>query len=295
MDTEALTSLSKDLRAAASTMTRDEARYLVDSYYQMQDNRLRASGQIRAQHDEPHRVLTWLEENASSLEKQIAAALGAYAKSQPMGQWAMNVVGIGPVIAAGLLAHIDIAKVETAGDIWSFAGYNPDMVWDKGQKRPFNAKLKVVCWKAWQSWLKLKNNDDCYYAKVLFTRRDYEWKRNLAGGNGEACAKALQRNIGKTTNARAWYEGRVSPKWAREVLDSCKPFPQTLPACPDGEGVPMLPPAQILSRSGRYAVKLFLAHWFEVAYRKHHGKEPPLPYPIAHLGHAHRILPVDKS
>ena len=33
--------LDKDLRNAASTMTDDEARFLVDSYYQMQCNRIR--------------------------------------------------------------------------------------------------------------------------------------------------------------------------------------------------------------------------------------------------------------
>ncbi len=50
-----------------------------------------------------------------------------------------------------------------------------------------------------------------------------------------------------------------------------------------------LPPGQIDARSRRYAVKLFLSHLQLVWYEKHYGEKPPLPYPIAILGHAHMI------
>jgi hypothetical protein len=43
-------------------------------------------------------------------------------------------------------------------------------------------------------------------------------------------------------------------------------------------------------------VKLFLAHYHEVAYKDHYKTEPPLPYAIAHLGHAHKIaVPTSES
>lgn len=71
--------LSRDLKAASATLSHDEARYLVDAYYQMQDNRIRADGQIRAQaeSDEPHAVLSWLATQNGSLEGQLRRALGA--------------------------------------------------------------------------------------------------------------------------------------------------------------------------------------------------------------------------
>jgi hypothetical protein len=50
-----------------------------------------------------------------------------------------------------------------------------------------------------------------------------------------------------------------------------------------------LPQIAMHERSKRWAVKLFLAHWFEEAYRQHHKAEPPLPYPIAQMGHVHYI------
>ncbi len=52
-----------------------------------------------------------------------------------------------------------------------------------------------------------------------------------------------------------------------------------------------LPPAHIQARAERYAVKLFIAHFFEVYYKFHFKKDPPAPYPIAFLGHVHKIEP----
>ena len=45
---EAIARLDKDLKAAARTMTSDEARFLVDAYYMMQRNRIRSDNQVRA-------------------------------------------------------------------------------------------------------------------------------------------------------------------------------------------------------------------------------------------------------
>ena len=48
-----------------------------------------------------------------------------------------------------------------------------------------------------------------------------------------------------------------------------------------------LPPARIHLRATRYAVKAFLSALHEIWYFHEYGTLPPLPYPIAHLGHAH--------
>ena len=50
--------LKKDIRQAASTLSDTEARFLVDAYYQMQDDRIRADGQVRSMENEPHAVLS---------------------------------------------------------------------------------------------------------------------------------------------------------------------------------------------------------------------------------------------
>jgi hypothetical protein len=38
---KAVSKLDKDLRSAAETLSRDEARFLVDAYYMLQENRIR--------------------------------------------------------------------------------------------------------------------------------------------------------------------------------------------------------------------------------------------------------------
>ena len=70
---EAVTRLSRDLKKAAQTLSPDEARYLVDAYYQMQGDRIRSTNQVRAltASEEPHQTIAWLADNAGVLERSI--------------------------------------------------------------------------------------------------------------------------------------------------------------------------------------------------------------------------------
>ncbi len=56
---ESIKKLSKDLRDAAKTLSRTEARFLVDYYYISQGNRKRAEAQVKTlvANDEPHATL----------------------------------------------------------------------------------------------------------------------------------------------------------------------------------------------------------------------------------------------
>ena len=121
--------LTKDLKEAAITLSDVEARYLVDSYYMMQENRKRADNQVRQMAAEPHSVIAWLAAQSSMLEGQIQRALDAYSASKPIGTWMRANHGIGPVIAAGLMAHIDINRAVVVGHIWRFAGLDPSVEW----------------------------------------------------------------------------------------------------------------------------------------------------------------------
>ena len=254
--------LTKDLAKAAITLSDDEARFLVDAYYLMQENRKRSDNQVRSMSAEPHTVIAWLAEQSDNLENQIKRALDKYSDGKSVGVWMKSIYGIGPVIAAGLLAHIDIKKAVTAGHIWRFAGLDPTMVWNKGEKRPWNASLKTLCWKIGQSFMKFSNEDDCFYGKLYRERKKYEIYRNESGSNSEEAAAILTRKkIGKTTDAYRHLSGGK------------------------------LPPAQIDARARRYAVKMFLSHLQQVWWFLENGQMPPKPYAINKLGHAHYIPP----
>ena len=64
-----------------------EARFLVDSYYIMQDDRKRAHNQVRAMAAEPHTTLAWLAEQSSDLELQIKRALDLLYETLALPGW----------------------------------------------------------------------------------------------------------------------------------------------------------------------------------------------------------------
>lgn len=256
--------LTKDLKNASKVLSKQEARYLVDSYYQIQEYRKATSNQVRAmeESEEPHEVTDWLLANLETLENQIKRALDAYTDGDPVGRWCKGITGIGPVIAAGLLAHIDIEKAPTAGHIWSFAGLDPRREWKKGELRPWNAKLKVLCWKIGQSFVKVSNNDKDVYGKIYKARKELEMANNEAGLYADQAKAKLEKfNIGKTTDAYKAYS------------------------------IGKLPPAHIQQRAERYATKIFLSHLHEVWYKEHFKQDPPKPFALGILGHAHKIEP----
>jgi len=260
MTLEPVVRLNRDLTQAAKIMSDDEARYLVDAYYIMQEDRKRSGNQINSMEGEPSSVINWLSEQSSVLEDQIKRALDKYTNSKPIGQWMRDQYGIGPVISAGLIAHININKAITVSHIWRFAGLDPTQKWEKGQKRPWNAKLKTLCWKVGQSFMKFSNQDDCFYGKIYRDRKAYEIARNDSGANKEL-ALELSAKFKKTTEA---YKHLIDGK---------------------------LPPAQLDARARRYAVKMFLSHLQTVWWWLEHGNLPEKPFAFNLAGHSHYVFP----
>lgn len=298
------TILRKDLRAYIKTVGREEARFLVDAYYTMQDQRIRTAHQHRTldKAAEPNAVLEWLRLQSETLELEVAKALDYYSGGIPLGQWARSIVGIGPVIAAGLLAHIDMTKAETAGQIWRFAGLDPTSKWNKGEKRPWNADLKRLCWIIGESFVKTGGNKNSQYGPVYKARKELEWQRNIGGEFSAQAAESLQaKKFGRQTDAVMWYEGHIRPEDVVIIMaepDATKRQSLMKKSAKPGSGVPMLPPARIHLRATRYAVKLFLAHYHHVGYELLHRKAPPMPYILAHpeadprgMSHVHFLAP----
>jgi|GEM_PF-3476463 len=147
IDLSPIARLTRDLLQAARILSDAEARFLCDSYYQMQEDRIRAAHQVRSLGEaaEPNDFMEWLLDQRHALEQRVARALDAYSAGHVIGEWMRSQVGIGPIIAAGMLANIDIKRAPTAGHIWRYAGLDPTVKWEKGQKRPWNAGLKRLC------------------------------------------------------------------------------------------------------------------------------------------------------
>lgn len=372
-----VTRLSKDLKKKAITLQVHEIKQLVDSYYIYQEYRKSTGNQELALEnaEKQHEVISYFNDQIGTLENQIKSILDEYTSSNDLGRWLKSIVGIGPVISAGLIAYIDIHKAPTAGHIWRYAGLDPTVEWigrtgavqymekftkeglsfeemiqkyskilgynadllrekatpmsDKVTKvslikaltkhlnekesfeehiktfkkegtgyedmvelfagmfnidlevlkkdaavgvgkitkeslikaasiRPWNAKLKVICWKIGQSFMKFSGKDDCVYGKLYLQRKQYENDRNNRMENKEHATKLIAK-YGKSTQA---YKHLLGGK---------------------------LPPAQIDARARRWVVKIFLSHLQEFWYKLEFKKDPPAPFAIAILGHAHKI------
>lgn len=251
--------LTKDLMAASRLMDRAQARYLVDNYYAIQAYRISTANQLRSLGaGEPGRVLQWCNDEMTRVENAIKRALGAFAHEYSVGQWMLSQVGIGPVISAGLLSHLDVSKCKTAGHFWRFAGLDPTMVWEKGKPRPWNAALRCLCaFKMGECFVKTQNRDGAVYGQLYRQRKDAEI---AASGEGKFKALAAERaeKVGKSTVAYKHYK--------------------------DGT----LPPGHLHARARRFAVKIFLSHLHHVMYFDYFREDPPVPYVFEHCPGDHR-------
>ena len=253
-------------RVVAADLTLEQARFLVNLYYSTQDQRKKAESQTRElfARDKPAEFVELVYNTYFEVEAAIKKLLDAFTDGEEtgLGEWVKGITGIGPILAAGLMAHIDPRKSYTSGQLWRFAGLDPTSEWGKGQKRPWNADLKKLCWLIGESFVKTKNRQGSFYGPLYEVRRQYEDAKNEAGDYAPLAAEILKkRNFSRDTQARAMYlQGK-------------------------------LPPAHIYQRCKRWTVKLFLAHYHHTAWLLVLGQEPVKPYVMDHLGHVDLILP----
>jgi hypothetical protein len=299
--------LGRDLRVAARTMSDDQARYLVDAYYIMQEDRKRTANQERSLGEEPHEVIKWLSEKNRTLEEQIKVALDNYTQGHKMGPWMRRVYGIGPVLSAGLLAHIYMG-------IWCehCRGHSKKDCKERQKKerarlrtKAKNPKLKVPKHKyspvescptvghIWQyagyaadgqkPWEKGKKRPFNAEFKTLCWKVGQSF---MKFSNEDDCVYGKYYRERKAYEIRNNEAGKLADQ-AAAMLPRFSPTTESYKHYSEGR----LPPAHIDERARRYAVKMFLSHLHKVWYEMEFGRPAPFPFPIEHLGHAHYIPP----
>lgn len=262
VDYIAIDSASKELIASMRLMPDGQIRFMVDRYYDIQNSRKVFANQEKASReaDEPVELVTYLAVQNARLERQIHRAMDAWVSSRPLGVWCKSIVGIGPVITAGLMAHINIERAASASSIWKFAGLDPTVTWGKGEKRPWNNSLKTLCFNAGECIMKFSNHEKQFYGTFYKAYKAKQTAANASGAFAELAAEKKAR-YGQNTDAYA--------------------------ACSSGR----LPDAQIHRRACRYAVKMFLSHYHTVAFWLHYGELAPMPHGLTLPGHTHFVMP----
>jgi hypothetical protein len=235
---------------------------MVELYYDVQGLRIAHANKDRT--EPPSELAQWLDFWDHVGETVIQGALKRWlesSESPPEAKWAFDQIGIGPVLASGLSAHIDVAKANSVSSIWKFAGLAPGFDRKvKGTKLPYNARLKTLCWKLGESFVKVSGKEGATYGHLYSEFKAEEIRRNEAGAYKQAAAREL-------TAKKFKVEDSVTKK---RLLAG------------------MLSDAHLHARAKRRAVKIFLSHYY-VQGRQGRGLPVRDPYPIGILGHDGKI------
>jgi hypothetical protein len=229
---------------------------MVELYYDCQGLRIQHSNRDRS--EPPSELAQWLDFWNHAGELVISNALKRWVESDDSPaecKWAYEQIGIGPVIASGLAAHIDVVKAPSISAVWKFAGLAPG--YDrkvKGQKLAYNARLKVLCWKAGESFVKVSGKEGATYGKLYAEFKREEIARNEGGKYAAAAAKELTSK-------------KIRDKETKAKLEGGK-----------------LTDAHLHARAKRRAVKIFLSHYYTRG-REARGLPVRDPYVATVLGH----------
>lgn len=304
------------------TSDNNSARMLVDMFYSMQEMRKRTANQVLAirqgadpagDKEGPQFILAQMQ----TMEDNARLFLQTYVQGHPLWPWFAAVPGIGPVLAAGLVAHLGGRPLPpTVGHWWRFAGLDPSQQW-LGQD-----KLKSL-WDTLDGDLEMRTRTLSYRigrdpetvirdattnhktgevssltkAKALKALARIPYNRPLK----TLCWKIGDSMVKLGGRQDAFYAKFYRDRKAREIArnengERAELAQRTLAARPNHAQAAIyregkLPDGRIDLMARRATVKLFLSHLHELWYREEHGKNPPHPFSTVIQGHAHYIPP----
>lgn len=117
------------------------------------------------------------------VEKAADEEIREAVKEHPVYEYICRVKGIGPLLAAQLVAQIDISRAPTVSALWRYAGY---AVIDgererprKGEKLHYNARVKKVCYLIGSSFLKSNSPYRAVYdsGRAYYEANRPEWTK----------------------------------------------------------------------------------------------------------------------
>lgn len=342
MEVQGLSSISKKIKESVVGLTLPQVRYLVDSYYQIQECRVSLDNQARSlkqgyditvdgAKDAHPLAIQWVSSAFRNDEGQIKKMLDIYTDSIPMGRYLKSVVGIGPVLAAGLLAYLNIDKVNHANQFISYAGLNDNnnpwlgktgasalvkelktMFPDEDPKKLSDDVFIEICRRTHRSFESVRVFSQVQ-EKNTHKRKGYTtWEslqkylamppynqnlKKLCFLIGESFVKVSGREdslYGKLYRQRKAYETIKN-----EDLEYADQAAKILQEKNIGKGTDAykayskgkLPKGHIQARAKRATVKIFLSHVFDAMYYEKYRIDPPTPYVLEYMGHEDVIYP----
>ena len=158
----------RDALKKSGSVSSEYMTILSRTFYAIQKQRIEAGNRIamnirdaKLTEEEAELLNAHLSGELKDIEKNIEKDIASALKGMPIyRQWFQKVKGIGPVIAGGMIGEIsDISRFDHMSNLWSWSGFGihngkADRL-TKGQKANWNPNMKVLGWKAGQSFIKV--------------------------------------------------------------------------------------------------------------------------------------------
>lgn len=182
--------------------------------------------------------INYIQNNLNAVIDSIDSSMKPVATSTVVGKWAASQVGITHSLSAALGLHIDVNNLENVGALWRHAGLDPTQ---KNNSSAHSPELKSLCWKIGTNFADLAKEKDCFYGKLYLQDKTRRLDSNNKGEYSEKAEKILQDLDPRFDNDKSTLlEGKLSE-------------------------------AQIDAQARRFAVKIFLSHYYAVSYQDIHG------------------------
>lgn len=196
--------------ARLSELKNTELRIFVESFYDMQKLRIAVENRIRSytaagliEYINPESAMAQLKGAEKDLEKEITTLI----KQHPLWKaFFVDVKGIGPIMAAGLIAwRDDINKARTISAFWKYHGLSSTQSKrKKGETLDYNPKAKTHAWKCGMQLLKAKGA----YSRIYYeAKAKYEQRENIKAMHEHIIGEVVRK--GKKVSE---YEAAGGPK-----------------------------------------------------------------------------------
>jgi len=261
-------------------------RTLVDMYYDFQSQRIQTQLRIEASKREHFLTeddlsiygLTTIFQNAAAFEVDIEKIIKRQLKNHALyNQYLTRITGIGPMLAAGLIAYIDdIEKFDHVSSLWQYCGYGMNRYCEQC-KKPTYVEVEYHTGKTAK---KLHPLETCH---ICQEKTQIILQRRISG---------YQSNWNDKLKVLAWKAGISFVKQSadrskyRKLYDKIKKDEHRLhPKKIKENSKTLYNDGHLHNRAMRKVVKIFLAHFWQT-WRRQKGLEAPEPYAKQLLGHS---------
>jgi len=261
-------------------------RNLVDIYYDFQGQRIQTQLRIGSSERENSLTaedlsvygITTIFENAQNFEKDIEKLIVRQLKNHALyNQYLQKIQGIGPLLAAGLIAYIDdIEKFDHVSSLWQYSGYGMNRYCDEC-KKPTSVDVKYDTGKVAK---KLHPHETCPICKGK-TRTILQKRMSGYQSNWNDRLKVLAWKA-----ANSFVKQSAAKSKYRKLYDKIKAEEHRKhPTKKTEKGKTYFNDGHLHNRAMRKVSKIFLAHVWQT-WRRQQGLETTEPYAKQLLGHS---------